>query len=222
MGSCISCHTSEVSEVFDDEIHYNDYNDVFENPAFEHILEKIFMYLDHKSLMSCKEVNQYWKRIIESKPFWLRKCYIHKLNLSYSLYGIDDTYFFENLKNSYEIEDILFVPIFYVEGAYLKFKMLGFWDEAKKDTIGKFEVLLEFQRISEDPEFFTFTNYEEPSTYKYKIHSISDENYFNIPWEYSSQNWSKVKFSLTLIHYKYQFPKIINLFCAALEKSLIF
>ena len=44
------------------------------NPAFQHIYEKIFVLLDHKTLLQCRLVNQSWNTILYNPIFWVRKC----------------------------------------------------------------------------------------------------------------------------------------------------
>ena len=44
------------------------------NPAFQHIYEKIFVLLDHKSLLQCRLVNHSWNTILYNPIFWLQKC----------------------------------------------------------------------------------------------------------------------------------------------------
>ena len=47
---------------------------VTKNPGLQHIGESIFMFLDHQSLLSCREVNQSFKLILDNPRFWLKKC----------------------------------------------------------------------------------------------------------------------------------------------------
>ena len=44
------------------------------NPAFQHIYEKIFVLLDHKTLLQCRLVNQSWNTILHNPIFWVQKC----------------------------------------------------------------------------------------------------------------------------------------------------
>ena len=71
-----------------------------------------------------------------------------------------ETDFFENCNWRLDVEDNLFVPIFYVEGAFLKFKMIVISDEAKN-----FKFFMNLEWIGEDPDYFTVPNFE-PLTYR--------------------------------------------------------
>ena len=44
------------------------------NNAFQHIYEKIFVLLDHKTLLMCRLVNQSWNTILCNPIFWVLKC----------------------------------------------------------------------------------------------------------------------------------------------------
>ena len=44
------------------------------NPGLQHIIEEIFMNLDHKNLLKCQEVNLAWESILKNPTFWLDKC----------------------------------------------------------------------------------------------------------------------------------------------------
>ena len=44
-----------------------------QNPGFQHLLEHIFVLLDHEDLLSCRIVGSYWKKIIDNPRFWIRK-----------------------------------------------------------------------------------------------------------------------------------------------------
>ena len=47
----------------------------FTNPGFIHIGEKIFLFLDHEALMSCRCVCQPWNNFLKNNAsFWLKKC----------------------------------------------------------------------------------------------------------------------------------------------------
>ena len=43
------------------------------NYGFLHISEDIFKALDHKSLLSCRSVNQSWKAVLDNPRFWIKK-----------------------------------------------------------------------------------------------------------------------------------------------------
>ena len=43
------------------------------NYGFLHISEQIFNVLDHKSLLSCRSVNQSWKTVLDNPRFWIKK-----------------------------------------------------------------------------------------------------------------------------------------------------
>ena len=44
------------------------------NPGLQHIIEEIFMNLDHKNLLKCQEVDLSWEIILKNPTFWLEKC----------------------------------------------------------------------------------------------------------------------------------------------------
>ena len=44
-----------------------------ENPAFHPIVEKIYGFLNQKSLNSCRLVSTSWKNILDNPIFWLKK-----------------------------------------------------------------------------------------------------------------------------------------------------
>ena len=43
------------------------------NPAFHPLVEKMFGYLDKKSLDNCRLVSKSWKTVLDHPPFWLKK-----------------------------------------------------------------------------------------------------------------------------------------------------
>ena len=47
---------------------------VLNNPAFEHILEKIFLALDSESLQNCELVSKSFAASFENPKFWFKKC----------------------------------------------------------------------------------------------------------------------------------------------------
>ena len=44
------------------------------NPGFYHISKQIFMYLNGKTLLTCRFVNRSWKRKLDNSYFWIEKC----------------------------------------------------------------------------------------------------------------------------------------------------
>ena len=44
------------------------------NPGFQHIIEDIFLNLDHETILQCRLVNKSWKKHIDKSIFWLKKC----------------------------------------------------------------------------------------------------------------------------------------------------
>ena len=47
---------------------------VVNNHGFHHILEEIFMNLDHQHLLNCQKVCTFWESILKNPVFWLKKC----------------------------------------------------------------------------------------------------------------------------------------------------
>ena len=43
-------------------------------PGLQHIARLILEHLDHKTLMSCRRVNQSWKELVDDSNFWLKRC----------------------------------------------------------------------------------------------------------------------------------------------------
>ena len=45
---------------------------LMENPGLQHISEKIFQFLDKKTLLEFRLVNSSWKRILDQPMLWIR------------------------------------------------------------------------------------------------------------------------------------------------------
>ena len=57
---------------------------LFSNPGYHIISDKILSHLDHESLISCKAAFNHMKSILDIPNFWLKKCVQNGLN--YELY----------------------------------------------------------------------------------------------------------------------------------------
>ena len=49
-------------------------NDLIENPGYLYIIHEICMYLDQKSLLSCRISCKSWKNIVDDPILWIKKC----------------------------------------------------------------------------------------------------------------------------------------------------
>ena len=53
---------------------------IINNQAFQHIIEKIFLTLKHEDLLACELINKSSKTILDNSYFWLRKWTLHGLS----------------------------------------------------------------------------------------------------------------------------------------------
>ena len=74
-----------------------DWNELFTNPGYALLTNKILELIDYDSIMECRKVSPIWKTYIDEQRFW-------RVN---HLLSLMDNYF-ANLKNNYTIRDSSF------------------------------------------------------------------------------------------------------------------
>ena len=71
--SCILCIKTNLKSL-SFSFRFGEMDSFINNPGFQHIGKKIFKFLDHKSLVSCRKVNRAWKKLVDDPNLWLKRC----------------------------------------------------------------------------------------------------------------------------------------------------
>ena len=122
----------------------------FLNPGLCHIGKSILMFLDHKSLISCRSVCKSWKNIIDNPRFWGKKC--AQVDLIFSK---TQNNWIEMIKKIEENED----PVQEIEGIFHLMKLHQILEKSQKIAQGAEEVAILIKKFKTFKTIFEIKMY---------------------------------------------------------------